>query len=747
MAGIATATVSSGLAALRGFIARRAPLVVGVVFAVALVALAAWRWTGLKSAAALQWEQRVSGLADAKKLAIESWLLERRQAAAIVAEYARPGMAGQGRQWAAVQQLAGFRRLWVADAQGRVTASAGASDDMGSRLGELARLTSRDGRARIEGPLRTDAGLTIAIASPVLVPAATGDSVPRSLGAVLVTVDPADVLYPLLTHQPFANATGQCYVVGREGNHVVLLSARQHPAAEPLSERVPFATAPLLDRLAADGLRTFGAFASNEGIPVIAAIRRIGGSDWGLVCRMDRWEASAPLLARARGEALAALTILLAIALLVQWLHRQSRKAMEGETRRTAERVASVEGHRRTLEHQLQQAQKMEAVGQLAGGMAHDFNNLLTSILAASELAREDLPPGSPAGSELDAIDHAGKRGAELTRKLLAFGRRQRLDFRLVDLTWVVREFSTVIRRVVRENIELRNDLPDAAVVVRADQGALERVLLNLVTNARDAMPFGGTLRIGVGKQTLDEAQARATGFATAGTYAALSVSDSGMGMDAVTLARAFEPFYSTKPPGTGTGLGLAMVYGVCRQHKGYVTVESTVGAGSTFTVLLPLVSGAPAAPAPAAAAAAAPGGGERILLVEDEEGLLTIGRRVLERHGYRVLTASDGQAALELLRAEREPIDLLVTDVVMPRMGGPQLYDALCRERRGGAPRVLFTSGYAARDIRETGALDPELPFLNKPWTISSLLGKVREVLDAPPPLPVLEVSAAPPA
>jgi signal transduction histidine kinase len=738
--GTVAGTLKEGWAALRAFVARRASLVVGVVAVLALVSLGAWRWSSLKSAAALQWEQRVSGLADAKKLAIESWLLERRQAAAIVAEYARPGIAAQGRQWSAVQQLAGFRRLWVADPQGRVTASAGASDEMGSRLGALVRLTSRDGRARIEGPLRTAAGLAIAIASPVVAPAATGDSVPRALGAVLVTVDPADVLYPLLSHQPFANATGQCYVVGREGNHVVLLSARQHPAAEPLSERMPFATAPMLDRLAADGLRTFGAFASNEGIPVIAAVRRIGASDWGLVCRMDRWEASAPLLARARGEALAALSMLLAIALVVQRFQRQHLRAMEEETRRTAERVASVEGHRRSLEHQLQQAQKMEAVGQLAGGMAHDFNNLLTSILAASELAREDLPPGSPAASELDAIDHAGKRGAELTRKLLAFGRRQRLEFRLVDLTWVVRDFSAVIRRVVRENIELRNDLPDAAVVVRADQGALEQVLLNLATNARDAMPEGGTLRIGVGRQTLDEVQARAAGLSAAGTYAALTVSDSGKGMDAVTLSRAFEPFYSTKPVGMATGLGLAMVYGVCRQHKGHVTVESTLGAGTTFTVLLPLVSGTPAVPLPEEAAAA-PGGGERILLVEDEEGLLTIGRRVLERHGYRVLTASDGQAALALLRAEREPIDLLVTDVVMPRMGGPQLYEALCRERR--APRVLFTSGYAARDIRDTGALDPDLPFLNKPWTISSLLGKVREVLDAPVP----EVSAAPPA
>ena len=737
MGGTVAGTLGRVWRALRAFVARRASLVVGVIALAALVALVVWRWSSLKSAAVEQWEQRVSGLADAKKLAIESWLLERRQAAAIVAEYARPGMAGQGRQWSAVQQLAGFRRLWVADAQGRVTASAGASDEMGSRLGALARLTSRDGRPRIEGPLRTDDGLAIAIASPVLVPAATGDNVPRSAGAVLVTVDPADVLYPLLSHQPFANATGQCYVVGREGNHVVLLSARQHPAAEPLSERVPFATAPMLDRLAADGLRTFGAFTSNEGIPVIAAVRRIGGSDWGLVCRVDRWEASAPLRARARGEVLAALSILLAVALLAQWFNRRSLEAMEAETRRTAEHVASVEGHRRTLEHQLQQAQKMEAVGQLAGGMAHDFNNLLTSILAASELAREDLPSGSPAASELDAIDHAGKRGAELTRKLLAFGRRQRLAFRLVDLTWVVRDFSAVIRRVVRENIELRNDLPDTAVVVRADQGALEQVLLNLVSNARDAMPEGGTLRIAVGRKTLDEAQARAAGLGAAGAYAALTVTDSGM--DAATLSRAFEPFYSTKPLGVGTGLGLAMVYGVCRQHKGHVTVESTPGVGTTFTVLLPLMSGTPAEPAPEEAAAA-PGRGERILLVEDEEGLLAIGRRVLERHGYRVLTAPDGQAALELLRAEREPIDLLVTDVVMPRMGGPQLYDALCRERR--APRVLFTSGYAARDIRETGALDPDLPFLNKPWTIGSLLGKVREVLDAP-----VSVSAAPPA
>jgi two-component system, cell cycle sensor histidine kinase and response regulator CckA len=841
---------------LRRWLAGHAPLVVGILAIAAILAAAAFRWRHLRDDALIQAEQRVSGLADAKKLAIESWIADRRQAAALVTEYARPGMGSAGRQWSAVQQLAGFERLWVLDSLGRVTASAGIADALGSRFAETGRRTARDGRPRIEGPVRGPDGLTILIAQPIVAPAA-GGALPRSVGAVVVTLDPADVLYPQLAHQPFATASGQCYIVGREGDYVVLLSSRRHPAAEPLSQREPFAAASLLDRSAADGLRTFGAFPGNEGIPVIAAVRRVAGTDWGLVCRLDRWEAFAPLTARARSEAVAVLAVILAGILGVQWFRRRTTAALEAESRRTAEHVASTElryrtvveeslagvyiisdgrfqfvngalatafgytpgelagksaleivatddraaaaanleqraagridsrrfsfkgrrrdgtlldiesyavrtiidgkpviigtlldvTERRALELQLQQAQKMEAIGLLAGGMAHDFNNLLTSILAASELARQDLPEGSPAVSELVAIEHAARRGAELTRKLLAFGRRQRLEFQLVDLTWLIRDFSVVIRRVVREDIELRSDMPDAPVVVRADPGALEQIVLNLVTNARDAMPDGGTLRLAVGRTAVDDAAARAAGLSEAGGYATITVSDSGPGMDAATVARVFEPFFTTKPLGVGTGLGLAMVYGLCRQHRGQVTVTSSPGQGTQVMVMLPLVNGAAEAAAPPAPARAQAGGNEIILLVEDEASLLAIGRRVLERHGYRVLTASDGQAALELVRSRPGlEVDLLVTDVVMPRMGGPQLVDTLRRE--GFEPRVLFTSGYAARDIKDTGALDPALPLLNKPWTIGDLLEKVREVLATPrPPSPTGTASGAPPA
>ncbi len=387
---------------------------------------------------------------------------------------------------------------------------------------------------------------------------------------------------------------------------------------------------------------------------------------------------------------------------------------------------------RDALEQRLRQAQKMEAVGQLAGGMAHDFNNLLATILATTELIAADLPADSPVREDLGTIAAASRRGSELIRKLLAFARRQRLDLQPLDLHPLLQEAGAALRRLLPADIEIALELAGPGATVRADPAAIEQVLISLATNARDAMPGGGRITIATGELALTAEACAAQGWGEPGAFVALSVSDTGVGMDAETQSHLFEPFFTTKPVDEGTGLGLAMVYGLVRQHGGFIEVQSAVGRGTTVRVLLPSQGATAAAGAPEGAAPELTGS-ETILVAEDEAELRRAAARVLARHGYRVLEAANGAEALAVARAHRGAIALVVADVVMPSLGGPQLLRALRAE--GDPVRVLFTSGYTERDAQETQRLEAGLPFLAKPWTIADLLRRVREVLDRPGP------------
>ena len=379
----------------------------------------------------------------------------------------------------------------------------------------------------------------------------------------------------------------------------------------------------------------------------------------------------------------------------------------------------------RQMEGQLRQAQKMEAIGLLTGGVAHDFNNLLTVILANADLVLEALPDEmDELRDEVGQMIQAATRGSEMVKKLLAFSRRETIERRPVSLEVVLAETQALLARLLPSNITVRTEaLPDLPGIL-ADPGAVQHMLLNLATNARDAMPTGGTLSMRGG---FDAAVELPDG--TTGAMVTVTVEDTGGGMDDEVLAHLFEPFFTTKAPGEGTGLGMAMIYGLVQQHAGTISVRSTPGRGTTVTIGLPLAETTVPNATPRSAMLIREGATETILLVEDEEMVRRAGRRILEKHGYRVIQAADGAEAMELLREHGSEIALVVSDVVMPRMGGRELYASLRAE--GFRMPFLFTSGYTDRMSSDTVALDPSVPVLPKPWTWTELTASVRAALD----------------
>jgi PAS domain S-box-containing protein len=386
---------------------------------------------------------------------------------------------------------------------------------------------------------------------------------------------------------------------------------------------------------------------------------------------------------------------------------------------------------RKALEEQFRQAQKMEAVGRLAGGVAHDFNNLLTVIMGRSHLLKMRLGGGHPGQKDAELIHETAERAAALTRQLLAFSRKQVLQLRPLDLNGVVGDLAGMLRRMIGEDIELTIVPGPALGRVSADPVQVEQILMNLAVNARDAMPEGGRLTIETANVTLDEAFARSHPGARAGAYVMVAVTDTGVGMDAETQARIFEPFFTTKEKGKGTGLGLSTVYGIVKQHEGYIAVESAPGRGAVFRIYFPrLVEAEVEAGQPENPAAPA-GGSETILLVEDEAAVRSLAQDILERAGYAVLPVATPGEALDAAARHPGPIALLLTDVVMPRMSGRALAAEIERMRPG--TRVLYMSGYTDETLGRHGVLGPGLAILTKPFTPLSLVEKVREVLDAP--------------
>jgi signal transduction histidine kinase/ActR/RegA family two-component response regulator len=409
---------------------------------------------------------------------------------------------------------------------------------------------------------------------------------------------------------------------------------------------------------------------------------------------------------------------------LVQHLSRlnQQLKAEGAERARAESRSAE-------LVEQVRQSQKMEAVGRLAGGIAHDFNNLLSVIIGYGELVLMRMPPDAPFRAEIDEIRKSGERAAQLTRQLLAFSRKQVLQPEILNLNNAVANMDRMMRRLIGEDIDLLVKLDPDLDNVKFDPGQIEQIIMNLVVNARDAMPRGGKLTIQTANVHLDASYVAEHIDAREGDHVMIAISDTGVGMDAATLAKIFEPFFTTKELGRGTGLGLSTVFGIVNQSGGNIWVYSEPGRGTTFKVYLPVAQGTAGASRSSRMAAVPSRGTETILLVEDEESVRTLIRTILTQKGYNVLAANRPRAALETANNHAGAIDLLLTDVVMPEMGGLELARALT-ERRPEV-KVLYMSGYTDNAIVHHGVLDAGTAFLEKPIHPDKLLAKVRSVLN----------------
>jgi two-component system cell cycle sensor histidine kinase/response regulator CckA len=391
--------------------------------------------------------------------------------------------------------------------------------------------------------------------------------------------------------------------------------------------------------------------------------------------------------------------------------------------------VATDVSDRVHLEQRLLQTAKMEAVGRLAGGIAHDFNNYLTAIISYAELALDQAGANGSLRRDLEEVRKAGASAASLTRQLLAFSRQQLLQPQILDLNTIVSGMSGMLRRLIGEDIDLRSIAGDALGRISADHGQIEQVIMNLALNARDAMPHGGVLTIETGNIDLDARFTADHPGASTGPHVMLAISDTGAGMDQTVREHLFEPFYTTKAAGRGIGLGLATVYGIVKQSGGSIFVYSEINRGTTFKIFLPRSDHAAEQPLNIAGSTAALHGGETILVVEDHPEVLAVAHYALSRYGYRVLTAADGTEALAVAKAHGEPIDLLITDVVMPGVSARELVDRF----RDDHPRagVIYMSGYTNDNVVQRGILEHTVAFLQKPFSPQTLVRKVRQVLD----------------
>ncbi|MBZ5723878.1 MAG: response regulator [Acidobacteriia bacterium] len=799
----------------------------------------------LEAIAAMKVEQLVAWrderLADARMIAATEVLPAVRD---VLAGRTERNLRRQVLAWMqALRQNEGYANVILVDAEGKVCLSTGPSE---GGEGLYAALMDRVRKAGdvVFSDLHYDQGLQ----GPHLglnVPIRSMEGRPPD-GALLLGIDPNKFLYPLIQGWPTSNGTGETLIVRREGDEVVYLNELRYRKDTALKLRYPLGDRQRPAVRAALGQEGIADGVDYRGVPVLAAVRKVRGSPWVLVAKMDAEEVYAPVRRQTLWLVLMACSLALAAGAVALFVFRDlrarffqqnyqaelERSALEERFRRVVEnapegiaihsegqlrylnpaalamfgaasvqqladlplmerihpdyralvvarmrlssderqsvpaieekylrldgtvfdvevsavpfvhehkngslvffrditgRMRSEEAQKRS-QQQLQQAQKMESVGRLAGGVAHDFNNLLTVINGYAELTLAQLAPADPLREALSEIASAGNRAADLTRQLLAFSRKQLIEPKPVDLNQVVADVGKMLRRLLGEDIEVVTIPAPSLGHTMVDPGQMHQVLVNLAVNSRDAMPHGGQFVIETGRVDIDDEFVAAHPEAKAGAYVLLAVTDTGTGMDEMTRQYAFEPFFTTKDKSQGTGLGLSMVYGIVKQSGGWIALYSEPGKGTTFKIYLPRTEETEAFADTGPAVFSSLQGTETILVVEDQPEVRKLTVEILKRYGYGVLEAANGDEALMLCQRLPDRIDLMITDVVMPGMTGRELALRMAQVRP--ATRVLYISGYTANVISQHGVLDPGVAYLSKPFAPEALAGKVREVL-----------------
>jgi signal transduction histidine kinase/CheY-like chemotaxis protein len=546
----------------------------------------------------------------------------------------------------------------------------------------------------------------------------------RSIGSILLVSVAAEFLYPLIQSWPTASDTAETLLVRRDGDSVLYLNELRHRANTALNLRMPLTQQELPAVMAVLGAQGVVRGRDYRGEEVVSVLRPIPDSPWFMVSKVDEdevfsaWHARSLLL-------LALFVALLAMLVLVGVVSVQRGRLAHALALRASEQ------DREKLREQLVQAQKLESIGRLAGGVAHDFNNMLAVILGRCEIALESLTASHPVQRDLREIEAAAQRSAELTKQLLAFARKQIICPKVLSLNDTVSGMLTMLRRLIGEDVELEFIPGPLLSKVKMDPTSVDQILANLAINARDAITQGnGKITIETQNASLDESYVARHAGAQVGDRVMLAFSDNGYGMGKDVVEHLFEPFFTTKALGQGTGLGLATVYGIVQQNSGSIEVYSEPGLGTTFKLYFPTCEVDDTAVAGAATSEIPKGCGELILIVEDEEAILGMAKTMLERVGYRVLAESSPGKAMELLAESDAKVKLLLTDVVMPQYNGRQIAEIL--KQTEPDLRVLYMSGYTTNVIAHHGVLEDGVAFIQKPFTLRELATKVRGVLDS---------------
>jgi signal transduction histidine kinase/ActR/RegA family two-component response regulator len=730
---------------------RLALLALGILAAAAVVAAAGLLIRGhlaaATAAAVESWRGRLESAMEGRVAGLSSWADARLRDAHLVSNYpslravleapapARdPGLSHVRELLEALIRFQPFRAVYVLDANGAVITQAGEGGAtpaaLASGVRHLAvRRASGGGRMDAEG--RWSADLIALPAATVGAVVLFTSSVPTGpgeppLGAIVFEEDPAVFLSPHLAREVIASRTGEVLLLVPRRDSVSTIDPRAGNKPPGVDGESPVSRS--LAELVSDPHLAFWEDVDRRGTPVLVMTHPVPSTTWVLLARVNRDEAVSPAVRRAWQDVGTVAGILLASlgAAFGLWRHRQAAYMRE----------------RLELEEQLRQSQKMEAIGRLAGGVAHDFNNLLTVISGYAEMARR-TGDAKRRDQELDGILQAAERAARLTRQLLAFGRKQVLQPRQIDLNEIVRDIEKLLRRLIGEDVTLVVRLAPGPVRTHADRGQVEQMLVNLALNARDAMPEGGTLEIATAVADLGRSRGELPPEGLQpGRYVRLTVRDSGVGMTPDVQAHVFEPFFTTKPSGQGTGLGLSTVYGIVKQSGGSIGVESQPGAGTCFRVYLPWaqsheersdagVEGSRMAAVPAQVAPAAPARLETVLVVEDNDGVRALVREALERAGYAVIAVPDAEEGQQLLGQHSGTVHLLLTDLVLPGMNGREFARVATATR--SSLRVLYMSGYPSDAVGSAGCLDPGVAFIAKPFTPAAIAARVREVPDDP--------------